>query len=99
MNQYLQNTDTCRNKLLLDYFDQKMKENCGTCDFCVQMKKKQSPNLEGLKKVMSHPMTIQEIQREFPYVQAEELRNFLRDLQSEGFIDLNKNMQYHWQNP
>lgn len=99
MNQYLQNTDTCRNKLLLDYFDQKMKENCGTCDFCVQMKKNESPNLKGLKEVMSHPMTIQEIQREFPFVQAEELRNFLRDLQSEGFIDLNKNMQYHWQNP
>jgi ATP-dependent DNA helicase RecQ len=39
---YVKETDTCRSRLLIDYFGQEVKGDCGICDVCLKMKKLQS---------------------------------------------------------
>lgn len=38
---YTANLDRCRSRLLLDYFGEKTAENCGMCDYCLQLNKKE----------------------------------------------------------
>lgn len=42
MEEYAYSIDKCREKMLLDYFGDKTTNNCGTCDVCIDKKKKDS---------------------------------------------------------
>jgi ATP-dependent DNA helicase RecQ len=43
--QYCKDTENCKNKLLMQYFGEKMKENCGICSYCIsKIKKKHQPD-------------------------------------------------------
>lgn len=46
MLSYINNDKTCRSKQLLNYFGEKVAENCGKCDIC-SAKKSGDPNLEA----------------------------------------------------
>lgn len=46
MLSYINNDKTCRSKQLLNYFGEKVAENCGKCDICCA-KKSGDPNLEA----------------------------------------------------
>lgn len=37
---YVENQDVCKNKLLLNYFDQQMQQDCNNCSTCLNNKKK-----------------------------------------------------------
>lgn len=37
---YIQDVSTCKNRIILDYFDEKTNVNCGTCSSCITQKKK-----------------------------------------------------------
>ncbi|MGG5507894.1 MULTISPECIES: RecQ family ATP-dependent DNA helicase [unclassified Myroides] len=48
---YAQNDDICKNKILLQYFDEKLEQNCGTCSTCLQRsKKKTTASLSQIKE-------------------------------------------------
>ena len=36
---YINTKDTCRSQLLLDYFGEKISEECGACDVCINKKR------------------------------------------------------------
>ena len=41
---YIKDTKTCKNKLLMQYFGETIKEDCGICSYCISKnKKKQNP--------------------------------------------------------
>ncbi|MFD2528072.1 RecQ family ATP-dependent DNA helicase [Polaribacter marinaquae] len=42
---FIKNNKVCRSKQLLAYFDEIKQENCGICDVCLAIKKKQTKNL------------------------------------------------------
>lgn len=43
--QYNKDTKTCKNKLLMQYFGETIKEDCGICSYCISKnKKKQNPD-------------------------------------------------------
>ncbi|OUU01546.1 MAG: recombinase RecQ [Bacteroidetes bacterium MED-G17] len=96
MAEYLNNQYQCRNKIILAYFNQKMTADCMICDICVDKQKTETPSLITLEKVLLHPKSHEEIQRLFPLVKGKVLKDILRDLESEGHIALNKNMEYQW---
>lgn len=37
---YAQNDDICKNKIILQYFDETLEQNCGTCSTCLQANQK-----------------------------------------------------------
>jgi ATP-dependent DNA helicase RecQ len=39
---YIKEEKTCKSKLLLDYFGEKIKEDCGVCSYCISKKKKKN---------------------------------------------------------
>lgn len=45
---YFKNIDTCRNKLILNYFNETHKTDCGICDICIS--KKQATNFKELSE-------------------------------------------------
>jgi len=52
MLDYVQNESACRNRIILSYFGEKRKENCGKCDICAAGLKEE--NLEDInQKVLS----------------------------------------------
>lgn len=38
--EYVSNKNTCKSKLILNYFGENKKENCGICSYCITLKKK-----------------------------------------------------------
>jgi len=42
---YVNNESVCRSKLLLRYFDEKLKENCGICDVCLSLNSISTDNI------------------------------------------------------
>ncbi|MEZ7838008.1 MAG: ATP-dependent DNA helicase RecQ [Flavobacteriales bacterium] len=48
MNQYISNTEICRSRILLDYFDEQTEHNCGICDVCIA----HNTNTEDFKKTI-----------------------------------------------
>jgi len=65
---YITNHDTCRNTLLLNYFNEKTKQRCGKCDNCIAQNKLELNNIEFdrlvkfvLDKIKIGETTLQEL--------------------------------------
>lgn len=53
---YVTNTQTCKNILLLNYFDENYNENCGKCSTCIQNKSQQVTTVKTIKEtLLQHP--------------------------------------------
>src|SRR5690606_14291816 len=50
MLNYVTNTTVCKNRILLNYFDEEYNDECGKCSVCIQKKNQQNKLLETIKK-------------------------------------------------
>ena len=61
MNQYISNTEICRSRILLDYFDEKTERNCGICDICIANSVKTIDFKKEVRKDLLKRVTIKPI--------------------------------------
>lgn len=54
-------SSTCRVRMLLNYFGEEMKENCGNCDNCLKPK----PEFEGKQYILTALNTVLEVKEKF----------------------------------
>lgn len=95
--QYITNTDTCKNKLLLAYFDETVTEDCGICSFCMA-KKKVNP-IETIvlieQLVQKAPMSSREIEYSLQ-ISGEATIFALQLLLEQNKIAINSYNQYYY---
>lgn len=85
---FIQHKKTCRNRMILHYFGQKVRENCGRCDVCLEgnltPKERKKHILQWLKR---HPnFTWEELIKEFPNWSRGELTDELQHLLNEEIV-------------
>ena len=96
--QYITNVDTCKNKLLLAYFDEIVTEDCGICSFCMTKKKVNPIETVVLieQLVQKSPMTSREIEDSLQ-ISAEATIFALQLLLEQNKIAINSHNQYYIQ--
>ncbi len=82
---YATQTEVCREKLILRYFGEKPKENCGKCDVC-QTKNPIADKQSLLDFLDNSPKTIQEILIQFVHSPKESVLDALQKLADENLI-------------
>lgn len=50
---YVSTKDVCKSKLILGYFGEEKKENCGICSFCITLKKQPIPEISVSKQIIT----------------------------------------------
>jgi len=89
MMRYVTDTNTCKNVLLLNYFDEPYNENCGKCVVCVQNNQQKATVIidqikkELLKKPKNHQFQITELKSLY-FDETEYLAQALRELTEEN---------------
>lgn len=89
MMHYVTDTTTCKNVLLLNYFDEPYTESCGKCVVCVQNNRKKQTVIisrikqELLEKPQKHQFQIAELKAAY-FDQIEYLAQALRELVEEN---------------
>lgn len=83
MEEYAYSIDKCREKMLLDYFGDKTTNNCGTCDVCIDKKKKDSYTekdiIDGiLYMTQNKPRTINDFIETLAFPKAEIIKTVSR---------------------
>lgn len=96
--QYIENTTTCRNKMLAIYFGEAKENirNCGNCDNC---KRKTAPYSDWQKSLvsflaLSQQIAIATVLQRFNKVIHSDLINYLRFLEQEGWLSIKEDMLY-----
>jgi ATP-dependent DNA helicase RecQ len=95
--QYITNVDTCKNKLLLAYFEETVSEDCGICSFCMT-KKKANPieNIELIEQlVLKSPISSREIEDTLQ-ISGEATIFALQLLLEQNKIAINSHNQYYY---
>ena len=95
--QYITNVDTCKNKLLLAYFDERVSDDCGICSFCMT-KKKANPieNIELIEQLLQKsPMSSREIEDSLQ-ISGEATIFALQLLLEQNKIAINSHNQYYY---
>ena len=96
---YAENTDICKNKIILKYFDEKYDQNCGTCSTCLQQKKNKTVNnlQDNLAKIIAtlsiQPAAAHELITILD-LEASEIILALQILSEQNKIELNNKNQY-----
>lgn len=91
MNDYLSNTDYCRSKMLLDYFDEKESEDCGICDVCIAHQshtKEFQSNIkeELLSNLKENPVDISTFVAKYSKIQENIILDIIQELISEQIL-------------
>lgn len=90
------NTETCKNKLLLHYFDEKKTKECGICSFCIS--KESNVNKDTIESIITllnkMPLTSREIETQLT-VTAEDTIFAIQVLLENNKISINKYNQYY----
>ncbi|WP_291134591.1 RecQ family ATP-dependent DNA helicase [Flavobacterium sp. UBA7663] len=93
---YISDEATCKNKMLLAYFDEITKEDCGICSYCTS-KKKANP-VEITKSVIQllekSPLTSREIENQL-HISSEATIFAIQLLLENNRIKINSNNQYY----
>lgn len=103
MLNYAESTATCRNVLLLEYFEEEHAKKCGHCDVCILERKTALSNLEVQKMseqiisiIQKEPLTVMKLIenfKQFKEAEALEVLHWLQEInqveEKEGLLYLN----------
>lgn len=93
---YISDEDTCKNKMLLAYFDEITKEDCGVCSYCFS-KRKANP-IETTKSIIKllekEALSSREIENQL-HISSEATIFAIQLLLENNKIALNSNNQYY----
>ena len=93
---YITNEDTCKNKLLIAYFDEITKKECGICSYCVSQKK--ANPIENTQSIINllqkKALSSREIENKL-HISSEATIFALQLLLENNKIALNSNNQYY----
>jgi ATP-dependent DNA helicase RecQ len=100
---YAENTNICRSRKLLAYFDEKDVIDCCSCDVCKE-KLIQYWSAEKLEKLVAelknviweHPLTVKELAKKIVGYKEEELAKAFRILTDKGILHLNSQQLLTW---
>ncbi|MCB9202852.1 MAG: RecQ family ATP-dependent DNA helicase [Flavobacteriales bacterium] len=92
---FITQNSRCRVRMVLGYFSEPKKENCGICDVCMQKKQKQENFEEELiRYIKNNTSTLQDILIEFNNYERQNVLDSLQELLSDKKIK-NKNFIYY----
>lgn len=99
MLRYVNNDQICRSRQLLAYFGERKAENCGICDVCLRLKRKDlRPKPELTDKLIAvlaaQPKTSRQICIKLTEYTENEIIDTIRRLLETGKISLNENNTY-----
>lgn len=100
---YSNNTNSCRSKLLLEYFNEFGAEDCGVCDICSQKNKSRLELEKYLHlqseikvKVIEKPQSPTELFEYFSQLNSEIFVALIRDMLQEGELKYDNQYKLHW---
>jgi len=93
---YITNDETCKNKMLLAYFDEISKDDCGICSYCIAKNKTQPKEVPQLilQLLEKCPMNSREIENQL-HISSEATIFALKLLLENNKIKINSNNQYY----
>jgi len=93
---YITNEDSCKNKLLLAYFDEITKKECGICSYCVSQKKANPiENTQSIIKLLQKKaLSSREIENQL-HISAEATIFALQLLLENHTVKINSHNQYY----
>ena len=93
---YITNDDTCKNKMLLAYFDEISKDDCGICSYCIAKNKTQPKEVPQLilQLLEKYPMNSREIENQL-HISSEATIFAIKLLLENNKIKINSNNQYY----
>lgn len=94
---YINNTNTCKSKLILDYFGEKASTNCGICSYCITLDKPKKDFKSLYKEIISllqsEDLSSREIQTKTKNP-AEDIIFILQKLLEEEVLIIQNNNKY-----
>ncbi|WP_121967225.1 ATP-dependent DNA helicase RecQ [Myroides sp. N17-2] len=94
---YIENQDICKNKILLEYFDEEKKEDCGTCSTCMSRKTAiptSASVIETIYKLLNHsPLSINDLEINHR-INKEDIIYSIQVLLEQNKIKINNENQY-----
>jgi ATP-dependent DNA helicase RecQ len=94
---YVTNTDTCKSRLILEYFDEKTGTDCGICSYCINKNRKPVSPLDSANAILgllkAAPSNSKELEHKLELT-AEETLFALQILLENDRILMNNNNQY-----
>ena len=101
MLNYAESITSCRNLLLLQYFEEQNAQKCGHCDVCITEKKAALSNLEVQKMseniialIQKEPITLVQLIENFKQFKEEEALEVLQWLQDINQVEERNNLLY-----
>ena len=96
MIEFIEDTSICKNKLLLTYFSQEIKEDCGICSTCISKNKTIDTNLPNVisELLQSEPYSSKEIENKLS-ISSEETIFALQQLLEKNKIAINSHNKYY----
>ena len=74
---YVTNTDTCKSRLILEYFDEKSTVDCGICSYCISKNRKPVSPIESenaiLEVLKNSPSNSKELERKLDLTAEENI--------------------------
>lgn len=94
---YVSTNSACKSKLILSYFGEKKKENCGICSYCITLKQKSSPDLTIYAQIISaltkKPMDSRSLEQILKQP-TNQIIFAVQELLEQGKIEILSNNQY-----
>lgn len=92
---YVHTTTTCRNRLLLTYFDENEHHDCGYCDVCVENQKHYLEKEEQIKydikiAIQQKPYSLQEITEKFNAINSLRFHQIINRMIDDDEIEWNQ---------